>query len=153
MTGHRSDEELALEFLAGKFEESEGQVFHKYLEADSKEEGAARDALLRLLRSPQPLSNTLRWRLAALLDPAHTLEERKFLIQNRQAGSQPHNVIALEMARFIAETVATGCKVDAAVAAAAARYAASERTVWRVWSDHKWSPLIRPIWEAGRTVN
>ena len=83
-----SDEELALDFLAGRTEESEGRVSHKYLEPDGDEENAARAALLRLLRSHQPLSGMLRWRLAALLDPEHTLEERKFLIQNRQPGKQ-----------------------------------------------------------------
>jgi hypothetical protein len=132
-----SDEELALDFLAGRLEESEGRVFHKYLEPDGDEENAARAALLRLLCSHQPLSGILRWRLAALLDPEHTLEERKFVIQNRQPGKQPHRIITLEIARFIAEMVATGCKVDSAVVAAAKRFATSERTVWRAWSDHK----------------
>jgi hypothetical protein len=134
MSDHRSDEELAGDFLAGEREESEGKVFHKYLEPGGEEEAAACAALVRLLRSHQPLSAALRFRLAALLDPAHIMEERKLVIQNRKGGSQPHHAIAIEIAVFIAETIATGCKVDAAVAAASSRFATPERTVWRAWT-------------------
>ena len=75
------------------------------------------------------------------------------MIQNRKGGRQPHHTIAIEIAVFIAETIATGCKVDAAVAAASSRFATPERTVWRAWSDHKFSGLVRPLWETSHAAN
>jgi hypothetical protein len=149
-----SDEDLALEFLAGKIEQSpKGQISHTFHDPGSDGESAARAALLRLLRSRQPLSEMIRWRLAALLDPAHSLEERKFTIENRQAGQQPHHVIALEIARYIAAEAATGRQIESAKEAAKDRYAVSLSTVERAWREHKNSKLVGSIWHAGRTVN
>jgi hypothetical protein len=154
MTRHPTDEELALEYLAGKIEQGpDEKISHKYHEPGTEEEQASREALIRLLRGYRPLSSMIRWRLAALLDPDAKSEERKFTIENRKGGEQPHHVIAIAIAWFIAAEIATGRKLESAKEEAKERYGVSLSTVERAWHDHKNSRLIRPIWEAGRTVN
>jgi hypothetical protein len=75
------DEWLADEFLWGSYEASLTGLFRKrrYLENDG------RQALLRILRSDQPLSTTLRKRLAELFDPASKVAERVGLFSNLDA--------------------------------------------------------------------
>jgi hypothetical protein len=150
-------EALALEFLGGKISQApDGTIFLKYHELGSEEERAAREALIKLLRGREPLSNVLRWRLAGLLDPAAKFEERKFTIENREGGKQPHHVIAIAIAQFIAIAIAPqggSQKLESVKEAAKDRFGVSLSTVERAWRDHKNSPLIRGIWEGGRTIN
>ena len=108
---------------------------------------------MRLLRDHEPLSSIIRWRLAALLDPAHQFEERKISIENRASGPQPHHAISIEIARFVAAEASTGRQIEFAKEAAKDRYAVSLSTVERAWRDHKNSELIKPIWHSGCTFN
>jgi hypothetical protein len=144
MTMHdTSDEQLAFEFLAGRFEETQiGQVSFEYLAGDKEQE--ARAALVRVLRGDQPLSHNVRFRLAALFDTAHSLEEREFRISFRSKG-RPNNAIALEIALYIAAEIALSANLRRAMGSAADRYNVSSATVWRAWSDHKGSELVRQM--------
>jgi hypothetical protein len=154
MTRHKSDEELASEFLAGKREQSAaGQITHCYLDPGSPEEIASLQALARLLRGDAALSVTLRFRLASLFDPETKFETRKFAIENRHRGPQPDHFVEIEIAIFIAEAVASGVQMKVAQADAVQRYRVSNSTVERAWRDHKNSELVRPLWQGDRTIN
>src|ERR1700733_11224626 len=139
---HTSDEELALAFLAGMIEEKSGVVSHRYFDKGSDMERRAQAALVRLLRSVQPLADIIRFRLAALLDPNAT-DERQFKIVNRRYGPKKTTpALALEIARFIAADFAVSGKIEAATEAARERFAVSLRTEQRAWAENKDSPLV-----------
>ena len=77
------DERLAGHFLYGWHEKIDGKIVHKYFEPESDEEKAAQAALVRVLWDfNKPLQIGIRARLAALLDPQHRLESRKFTVEN-----------------------------------------------------------------------
>jgi hypothetical protein len=151
---HPTDEELAPEYLAGKFKKRRGQVSHKFHKPGSRAEAESRAALIRLLRAyQQPLSPMLRSRLAALLDQDHPYEERMFVIENRRSGPQPRHALMIEVARFIAIEIAKGQPMKSTKEKAGQCYGVSARTVDRAWAEHGNSELIGPIWKAGRTIN
>jgi hypothetical protein len=133
------DEELALEYLAGKFEKDQrGQITHRFHQPGSKAEAESRAALIRLLRThQQELSPMIRFRLAALLDPDSHYEERTFTIENRRPGPQPRHALMIAIAYCIAVEIAAGRKMEAAKEAAKERYGVSMSTVDRAWIDHK----------------
>jgi hypothetical protein len=140
-----SDEELAIEFLLHAIEhESGGQLSFKHLEPGSKRERDAREALVRLLRSFEPLSVAMRWRLAALFDPTHPLEAREFIIRARRKGKQPNHTRDLRIAETIALEISAGPgRMEAAISAATHRYGVSRSTVLLAWRKHKRQPLVR----------
>ena len=80
------DEALAMEFLAGRFEQHGDEISFKRLKPGSSREKQAQQALVRLLRSKLPLSEMIRWRIAGLLDPEHQFENRKLVIAFRKKG-------------------------------------------------------------------
>jgi hypothetical protein len=132
-----SDEDLAMEFLTGLVNYKPGG---QQLEAGSKRESEGQKALLRLLRNNIPLSSTIRWRLAALLDPAQTTEAREFVIKPRRKGKQPNHPRDVEIARDIAAAIAAsngrrGAK-ETAIRDATKRYGVARPTVIRAWEKH-----------------
>jgi hypothetical protein len=98
MDKQQSDETLAMEFLVGAAEDHDGAFSFRYLEPGSEREEVAGQALLRVLRKAEPLSNPIRSAIAALLDPGHLLESRKFVIEPRRKGEQPKRSRDLQIA-------------------------------------------------------
>jgi hypothetical protein len=132
------DEHLAEEFLGGQIRDNGEHWSHQYLEPGSDQEREARQALVRLLRSGLPLSSVIRWRLAALFDPAHTAEAREIEVKPRRGGIQRKPVRDVEIARDVAAEVSEmPGRFEAAVAAAMQRYRVSRATVLRAWAQHK----------------
>ena len=84
------DENLALEYLVGKFVKDEhGKITYKFHKSGSEEEARSRAALIKLLREYRELNPVIRFCLAELLDPDSPMEERIFTIANRRPGRQP----------------------------------------------------------------
>jgi len=84
------DENLALEYLVGKFVKDEhGKTTYKFHKSGSEEEARSRAALIKLLREYRELNPVIRFCLAELLDPDSPIEERTFTIANRRSGRQP----------------------------------------------------------------
>ena len=154
MPRRRTAEELALEYLGGKFEKDEhGHIVHKFHAPGSDEETAGREALVWLLKSQLDLSVALRHQIAALLDPTAQWQERKFTIENRRPGPQPHHAIMIQIAWFIAIEIASGRPIESAKEAAKEQTGLSLSTIERAWSDHKEAEFIAPIWKADQTIN
>jgi hypothetical protein len=145
MNKQQSDQALAMKFLAGAVENHNGAISLKYLEPGSESEAAAQQALVRVLRNAQPLSNAIRSMIAALLDPNHPLEGRKIVIQLRRKGKQPRHARDLWIAADIAAELATGRKLESALRNAEQRYSVTRRTVLRAWKAHRFSPLVRSV--------
>ena len=142
------DENLALEYLAGKFEKDEhGRITHKFHEPGSEEEARSRAALIKLLREHRELNPVIRFCLAELLDPDSPMEERTFTIANRRSGPQPRHPLTIEIARFIAWQIADGRKMESIKEEAKNLYGVSMSTIDRAWADHKDSDLIGPMWK------
>ena len=84
------DENLALEYLVGKFVKDEHRkITYKFHKSGSEEEARSRAALIKLLREYRELNPVIRFCLAELLDPDSPIEERTFTIANRRSGRQP----------------------------------------------------------------
>ena len=141
-----ADENLALEYLDGKFEKDDrGKMIHRFHEPGSEEETRSRAVLIKLLRESRELSPRIRFRLADLLDPDSQYEERTFTIANRRSGPQPHHALMKQIAWFIALKIAHGEKMEATKEAVKELYGVSMSTVDRAWADHKNSELIKSI--------
>jgi hypothetical protein len=153
--GRLSDEELALEFLEGRLtaewdddisDISElRNVSRAYLAGMDEEE--ARRALVQLLESDEPLPRRLRYALASLFDsnPA-SFEERLLVFQSRShvRGEKGYGRFLLrEMAGFVAEQVAAGSKLEAAMFLAKEKFDVSLSTVERAWRKNKSDDLVR----------
>jgi hypothetical protein len=147
----KADENLAFEYLAGKFVKDEhGKITHKFHKPGSEEETRSRAALVKLLREPrQELHPFIRSSLAELLDP-DSLEEGTFTIANRRPGPQPRHAFMIAIAWFIALQVADGRKMESVKEQAKDHYRVSMSTIDRTWADHKDSELIGPMWKAAR---
>jgi hypothetical protein len=141
----QSDEALAMEFLIGTVKNIGGIVSFDYLTPGSEREKAAQQALVRVLRKAHPLSNSIRWTIAALLDPSHQRENRKLVIQLRRKGKQPQHARDLHIAIDIAADRASKMKMESAVMNAMGRYGARRATVLRAWEKHRSSPLVRAL--------
>jgi hypothetical protein len=138
-----TDEELALEYLAGKF--GKRGITHKFHKPGSKGEAVSRAALIRLLRRHyEPLSPMIRFSLAGLLDPDSQYQERTFTIVSRRPGARPRHAFMIEIARFVAVKTAAGDKIESVKEAAKQRYGVSMSTVDRAWSDH--GDFAREVW-------
>lgn len=133
-----TDEELALEYLGHKRIQRGSVTDFVYLEEGSDRERQCIGALIRILRGPEEVSAIIRWRLAGLFDPDHTVEARKLTIVRRRAGgiNQPSEARDIAIARDLAAAVAVGDKLDSAVRAAELEYGVSRPTVMRAWKDN-----------------
>ena len=142
------DENLALEYLVGKFVKDEhGKITHKFHKPGSEEEARSRAALIKLLREHREPNPVIRFCLAELLDPDSPMEERTFTIANRRPGPQPRHALMIEIAWFIALQIADGQKMESVKQEAKELYAVSISTIDRAWADHKDSELIGPMWK------
>ena len=142
------DENLALEYLVGRFVKDEhGKITYKFHKSGSEEEARSRAALIKLLREYRELNPVIRFCLAELLDPDSPIEERTFTIANRRSGPQPRHALMIEIARFIALQIADGGKMESIKEEAKNLYGLSMSTIDRAWADHKDSDLIGPMWK------
>jgi hypothetical protein len=132
-----NDEKLAGDFLAGwPNDEIDSPLIYRHFEPDSDEEKEAQAALVRVLRDPgRPLNWAIRVRIAALLDPTHQYETRKFVIENRPGAER--RITESEIIAFIEEQMAKGCNVGTAVEDAAEKFGREPRTIWRVRERHE----------------
>ena len=142
------DENLALEYLVGKFVKDEhGKITYKFHKSGSEEEARSRAALIKLLREYRELNPVIRFCLAELLDPDSPMEERIFTITNRRPWRQPCHALTIEIARFIALQIADGRKMESIKEEAKNLYGVSVSKIERAWADHKDSDLIGPMWK------
>jgi hypothetical protein len=137
------DEALAMEFLAGWFEQHGDEISFKCLDRGSQREKEAQQALVRVLRNgAAPLADIIRWRLAALLDPEHQFEHRKLVMASRKKGKQPNHTRDTLIARYIAAELKTGRDMESTIAEVKQRYGMSRSHVLRVWRVARSEPLI-----------
>jgi hypothetical protein len=127
-----TDEALAMEFLAGRFEQHGDKISFKCLDPGSPREKQAQQALVWLLRNGQPLADIIRWRIAALLDPEHQFEHRQFVIAFRKKGKRPNHTRDTLIARYIAAELKTGRDMESTIAEVKKRYGVSRAHVLRV---------------------
>lgn len=139
----KSDDELAMEYLAGVIEERGAHVSASFLKPNSASEQEARKALVRLLRNGFQLSDAIRWRIAALLDVDHPYESRKLVIVNRAHSTQPNHTRDFLIARQIAVELAGGRHLEEIYRDVEDRYSVSRSTVQRVWADARGSSLTK----------
>jgi hypothetical protein len=137
------DEALAMEFLAGRFEQHGDQISFKRLNPGSPREKQGQQALVRLLRNGAPLANDIRWRIAALLDPRHQFENRKLVITFRKKGKQPNHTRDTLIARYIAAELKTGRDMESTIAETQKRYDVSRSHVLRVWRKLRSERLMK----------
>jgi hypothetical protein len=135
------DEALAMEFLAGRIEQHGNEISFKCLDPGSPREKQAQQALVRLLRNHRPLADIIRWRIAALLDPEHQFEHRKFVIAFRKKGKQPNHTRDTMIAGNVAAELQTGRDMESTIAEVKMRYGVSRAHVLRVWRQLK--PLAK----------
>ena len=140
------DEDLAFEFLGYKAIEKDGVRSLFYLTPGSKREAECRAALLRLLRGGADLSNAIRWRLAGLLDPESTVDDRVMVIEKRAKGgtNEPSTARAIEVARSMAAVVNAGGNREKAIEAAIQQFGISRSSAERAFKDHANAWIIKP---------
>jgi hypothetical protein len=133
-----TDEELALEYLEGKWEHIQGCDVFKIIRPNSAQEKRARQALARLLRQPGKVSPSILYWLATLIDPApQRFQTRQFAIVQRGRGVPPNFGRDIGIARYIAEQKEGGMKIDLVVSSAARLYRVSSAQAYRAWRKHR----------------
>ena len=138
-----TDEALAMEFLAGRFEQHGDKISFKCLDPGSPREKEGQQALVRLLRNGLPLADIIRWRIAALLDPEHQFEHRQFVIAFRKKGKRPNHTRDTLIARYIAAELKTGRDMESTIAEVKKRYGVSRSHVLRVWREARSEELTK----------
>jgi hypothetical protein len=138
-----TDEALAMEFLAGRFEQHGDKISFKCLNPGSPREKEGQQALVRLLRNGLPLANDIRWRIAALLDLGHRFEHRRLVITFRKKGKQPNHARDFLIARYIAAELETGRDMESTIADVQKRYGVSRSHVLRVWREARSEELTK----------
>lgn len=128
------DDLLADYFLWGNISARQGLFHREYPEIVSGkypqkaiDERLAREALLRVLRSPAPLSQTLRSRLAELFDPQSAIAERQLVFKRRKG--RPVSTANKQVADYVDRLAKNGSK-KAAVAAAQDQFGLSRKQIY-----------------------
>jgi hypothetical protein len=132
------DLRLAVRLLEGYHDQKDGLPEKRYIDDDK--ELVSRKALVRLLRSPEPLNSKLRWLLAALFDPEAEEPpyisfdsapiERRLAIIGRYRGARMQSLRQIEMAVAFDELRhAEGKNREEALNEIAERYDVSVRSV------------------------
>jgi hypothetical protein len=128
------DEWRADYFLWGHTPPTLGLFKKEYPKEGTHDESLARQALLRVLRSPEPLSRTLRNRLAELFDPLSALAERQLVFKRRRSGRPPDPRTNKQVANYVASKAKDGGK-EAAVAAAQEKFGLSRKQIYKKLRD------------------
>jgi hypothetical protein len=131
------DECLAHDFLWGETTPTSELVRTTYPQRGSEQEALGLQAFLRILRSDQPLSTTIRKRLADLFDPSSSAE-RCIKIAFRKKGHRPQPLADDHIAGYISyvEKNAGGGR-EAAVADAKQNFGLSRSKVYEALARHE----------------
>jgi hypothetical protein len=131
-----ADEWLADFFLWGDSPPTFGRIKRRYPKPGD-EEREALQALLRVLKSEQPLSRTLRNRLAELFDPDSTKAERHLKIKFRRSGHQSQQRQDAQIARYVSFQEKKHGKNEAAIRDAQTRFELSRSKIFEALNRHK----------------
>jgi hypothetical protein len=128
------DEWRADYFLWGQTPPTPGLFRREYPIEGTEDERLAREALVRVLRSPEPLSRTLRSRLAELFDPQSAIAERQLVFTRRRKGRPPESRANKQVSNYVSRMEKAGGK-EAAVAAAQEQFSLSRKEVYKKIRD------------------
>jgi hypothetical protein len=109
-------------------------LFRREYPKKGKDERLAREALVRVLRSPDPLSRTLRDRLAELFDPQSKLAERRLVFLRRRRG-RPKSRSNKQVANYVHRKTKESVKKEAAVEEAMKKFKLSRKQVFQKLKD------------------
>jgi hypothetical protein len=121
-------------FLWGQTPPTSGLFRRDYAKEGSQDERLAREALVRVLRKPEPLSRTIRSRLAELFDTDSTNAERKLVFKRRRKGRPHKSRSNKQVANYVESMEKVGGK-EAAVAAAQEQFGLSRKQVYKKIRD------------------
>jgi hypothetical protein len=107
----------------------------KHIEPGTEREREARAALSRVLRQRAPLDRFIRNHLARLIDPDGG-SAQELVLKPRAAGHSADHLRDVHIAAGMADEVAAGASVTAAVESAMRLHGISIATAKRVWSEH-----------------
>lgn len=122
-----------------------GVAVQRYHEAGSEDDKASRRALADLLRSNDPIPESVRMRLADAIDDRHrvlSLSTRQLYFRKRDKGAPKHFIKNSQLASFIWIRRQNGHSVSSSVSILTAALDIDESTVMKIWSK------MRPIFEA-----
>ena len=138
------DEWLADYFLWGETPPSVDLVRRKYPKRGSEIEAEALHALLQILRSDEPLSTTIRKRLADLFDPTSSAE-RHIKIGYRKRGQRTKPWADAHIASYVRFVEKSGGGRDAAVAAAERQFGLARSNIYAALERHEQRLTKRPV--------
>jgi hypothetical protein len=128
------DEWRADYFLWGQTPPTPGLFRREYPIKGTEDERLAREALMRVLRSAEPLSRTLRSRLAELFDPQSAIAERQLVFTRRRKGRPPESRANKQVAHYVSRMEKVGGK-EAAIAVAQEQFGLSRKEVYKKIRD------------------
>ena len=108
-------------------------LFRREYPQKGEDERLAREALVRVLRSPQPLSETVRDRLAELFDAQSTLAERQLTFTRRRG--RPKSKSNKQVASYVRHKTKESGRRKAGVYAAMERFKLSRKQVFQKLKD------------------
>jgi hypothetical protein len=104
-------------------------LFRREYPQKGEDERLAREALVRVLRNPKPLSRTLRDRLAELFDAQSKLAERQLVFKRR--SGRPKSRSNKQVANYVHRKTKESGKKEAAVAEAMEKFKLSRKQVFQ----------------------
>lgn len=122
------DERRADYFLWGETRPTVG-LFRREYPQKGEDERLAREALVRVLRNPEPLSRTLRDRLAELFDAQSKLAERQLVFKRRRG--RPKSRSNKQVANYVHRKTKESGKKEAAVEEAMEKFKLSRKQVFQ----------------------
>jgi hypothetical protein len=128
------DEWRADYFLWGHTRPTPGLFRREYPIKGTEDERLAREAFVRVLRSPEPLSRTLRGRLAELFDLQSAIAERQLVFTRRRKGRPSESRANKQVAHYVTRMEKAGGR-EAAVAAAQEQFGLSRKEVYKKIRD------------------
>ena len=135
------DLELAFLLLQGSIgRDGNNRFTESYLEKNEPLEIQAREAIVRLLRSQEPLDRSLREMLAGLFEPApdsYPGGERRIVFEFRKRGNRRHVLRDIIITRIIYEKILAGRTVNKAVECAIEDFGLERDQLMKMWSRHR----------------
>jgi hypothetical protein len=132
------DEMAANDYLWGFTDTSAGLAETIYLEKIGEHAvRKCRRALVRVLRSEQPLNKVLRNHLAELFDDASKATHRILEIGNRKKGGKPNRSAERQVGKYIESRRRVGIKQEAAIEEAMKRFHVARSTVLKHLGNYR----------------
>ena len=137
------EEAVRIGILLSGYEEplKDGRVRRVYWKDRSADENRGRELLCSLLRSGRPLTQDLRDRLAALVDPKdsqHPGIQRRIKFTDRRSGRRTNSFNDSLVAMHVYAAVKNGATIPAGVASTREKYGFKETsTVMKIWSRYR----------------